>query len=850
MMKKRMIIFGVAAFAVLQAAGGVVDSVVFGSAGSEAAHQLGADRSETVAGELGHSARRLLATGDWRGGSVTFKMKVDPQKPNYFTARFWGGETCSENQYESRLCLYVEGLQLGTRHLGAIDMIDIMGSKLPRYPGRFMYTTRPLPIHMTKGKTEIELTLEAQGGISGYASDIYDYQKLLVEPSRAIYSAYTHTNPCFQPPEDEVQGAPPEMVPVRTEPGAEILETLKKELNERSDKEMARGGKKHEYNIQYLAYAYFTPWNTAYKNPKALERVVDAIDAHVLEFLDDPKTVEGIRWIHKGPIGDAIRLLHEELKPVLREKIPGSDVRRSEGWSDMLVASRYRNSKGRRSYTNQCMIKDQNTYYCDLAVRLICPSKAWPKKKALRLLHEAMGLEPFSGNWDEDGEPLWNQGRNKMLLTEKGLTKELGFVGAYGEIISDSGAAIYEATKPSPDEEGDPRIKNQLIKMIRARAPFRYPLMDKDGFRSMNLEGIIGWRDWKYPGPVLYDQMNGRDGGGFDVAVATGDKVLLAYAQQMLEDNQFFESIKHRLEHRSTNSKTYLLGVPERYEFVASLPKQPYRLPMSDGHPDFVFTDPGNGLLAFKDRGHIVYASLYWRARHAVNNLARVHCLTPYMERDSIVNIDTVFEDSGEVYTIPDRTNQEFSRGRAENWYEAQGIHQAMAGVELPIARVTGDDSYEVGREHILAGRAQLYTMSYGPYFIAMNCDADERFSVEIPAAFSGAKDLVTGEVVEQTQVGLKPGSTIVLCNTWNAERRIPRQFEPPVPVEPVVQEEIPVVVAQAPKVEKPAPVPEPEPVEETKPWEAWLTERNMTIAVGVIIGITILLALLKGLKK
>lgn len=753
---------------------GLIDAIQFGNPASEQAHELEAELSEIVEGGLGIKARRLLANGEWRGGKFTIKMKVDPEKPNYFTAKFWGGDTCSDEAYELRLCLYVEGLQLGTRHLGAIDMLDIMKYDLARYPGRFLYTTRPLPMHMTKGKTEIELTIEGQGGINGYAPKIDQYQKMMTEPSRGLYRAYTHTNPCFQPLKDEVQGAPPANIPVRPEPGIEIIEELKKELNERSDMEMARDGKKHELNIQYLAHAYVTPWNTAYKNPKTLERIIESIDAHYLEFREDPKTAIGRRWIHKGPIGDAIRLVADDLKPWLDEMVPGTRVARRKAWAELMLASRNHNCMGerRRAYTNQCMIKDQNTYYCNLAIRLIYPSKAWPEKKARLMLYEAMGLEPFSGSWDEYGKPDWSQGKNKMLLTEMGLTKELGYVGAYGEIISDSGLAIYEATKPSPGKEGDPRIKAQLIKMLRARAPFRYPLMDKDGYRSMNQEALIGWRDWKYPGNVIYDQTNGRDGGAFEVAVSTGDKVLLGYGQQMLEDNQFFAALKKRMEHRSTNSRTYLLSVPERYEFVASLPKQPYRLPMTEGQPDFVFADPGNGVLAFKDRGNIFYASLYWRARHSVNNLARVHYMTPYMERDSIVRIETVFEDSGKEYTIPEHTNMEFGRGREENWYTRQGIYQAMAGIKEPIAKVRGDDSYEVGREHPQAGKGQLYTMNYGPYFIAMNCTEKQSFFFDLPEEFLGEKDLVSGQVCNVANVKISPMQTIVLHQSQSGRQK------------------------------------------------------------------------------
>ena len=825
----------------------VLDTLVLGDVASERVHQLEAVQSDVVDGALGVKARQLLANGEWRGGKVTFKMKVDPEKPNYFTAKFWGGDRCSDEQHEQRLCLYVEGKQLGTRHLGEIDMLDIMKYDLGRYPGRFLYTTRPLPLHMTQGKTEVELTIEGQGGINGYASKIEDYQKMMTEPSRGIYRAYTHTNPCFEPLEGEVQGAPPSTVPVRPEPGIEVIERLKKELNDRSDMEMARGGKKHEYNIQYLAHAYKTPWNTAYNNKNALERIVEAIDAHYLEFRENSGKIEGVRWIFKGPIGDAIRLVHEDLEPWLDEDVPGTSTKRRKAWAELMEASRNHNcskeGEGRRSYTNQCLIKDQNTYYCNLAIRLIHPSKAWPESKARLMLYEAMGLEPFSGNWDEYGNPEWNQGKSKMLLTEMGLTKELGYVGAYGEIISDSGFEVYEATKSSP-EGGDKRIREQLVKMMRARAPFRYPLVDKDGFRSMNQEALIGWRDWKYPGNVIYDQTNGRDGGAFQVAVSTGDKVLLGYGQQMLEDNQYFVALKERMESHHTNSKTYLLNVPELYEYVSGLPKQPYRLPMTPGQPDFVFADPGDGVIAFKDRGDIFYVSLYWRARRAVNNLARVHYLTPRIERDAIVDIETEFEDSGNTYTFPERTNMEFARGREERWYTNQGIYQAMAGVEQPIAKVRGDDSYEVGQEHIQAGKAQLYTLEYGNYFIAMNCDGKESFRVDLPEAFVGAKDLVSKQLVKFPKANLKPGKTIVLCKDWNIERPKPVEAVVAAPVESQVEKatEAPVVPAVAKTKEAVRPKPEPvvlDEIAEEPQWKAWLADNKM---MAIIAGSSLLL--------
>lgn len=94
-------------------------------------------------------------------------------------------------------------------------------------------------------------------------------------------------------------------------------------------------------------------------------------------------------------------------------------------------------------------------------------------------------------------------------------------------------------------------------------------------------------------------------------------------------------------------AKTWLLPVPENYELIESLPASSFRLPMSPGQPDFVFADTQDGVIALKNGDDILYTALYWRARVAVNSLARVHYLTPAMERDATVNIEIRFKHSG-----------------------------------------------------------------------------------------------------------------------------------------------------------------------------------------------------------
>ncbi|MBC7856058.1 MAG: hypothetical protein IAF94_21725, partial [Pirellulaceae bacterium] len=88
--------------------------------------------------------------------------------------------------------------------------------------------------------------------------------------------------------------------------------------------------------------------------------------------------------------------------------------------------------------------------------------------------------------------------------------------------------------------------------------------------------------------------------------------------------------------------------------------------------PDFVFSDEEDGVVAIKNGKEIFYASLYWRARYAINNLARVHAITPTYDRIATVHIDEKFDSSGMFYSRRDWTNfgfggvrHPYSRGAA-----------------------------------------------------------------------------------------------------------------------------------------------------------------------------------------
>lgn len=763
-MLQRHLIFAVFFSALLTShlQAGVLDQVRFGDAGSEREHQLKAESSDVVEGAMGGTARILNPTDPthWRGGSLAFTIKVDPNLANYVTVKFWGSDHARES--EQRLCLFIDGKQVGQRHLGEVDMLDIMQPKKKRFPDRFFYKTVPLPMQMTRGKKAVRLTIEGQGGIWAYAPQAERFQKPMSEPSRGLYAAYTHTDPFFAPSENEKQGAAQDY-PVRPAPGPEVIDQLKEDLNGYTDHVMRSNGEHHQDAVRFLAYAYDVPWNKAYQNPKALEQVVLGLDHLYRQYRKNAGDFGGVYWEGRGAAAESIVRLATPLEPLFDEPVAGTDVTRRLGWSQMLRHARDYAVARRRSYTNQSMIVDLNIYLANRALAVLSDPKTWPESRALRLLHESAGVKNWSGNWDAQLRPKWNQGTRKWLLTDNGLTKELGYVGAYGEIVGDFVLHMYEATRYGR-EQGDPRLKAQLEKMALARAAFRYPGVDEEGYRCMVLETVVGWRDWKRPGTMVYDQLNGVNGGAFDIAVATGNEQLMGYGQHMAEDNQFFLSLTKRLAHRGSNPKTFLLRVPENYETIKAMQSKGGRLPMAPGQPDFVFADPEAGVLAIKQGDDVLYASLYWRARYAVNNLARVHYMTPTIERDAIVRVHTEFKDSGHLFTHPDLTNAPFSQ-KFEGFYKKEGMHLAVAGQTQPIARVpTEQKDYELGRENIYAGKGEFYLMEYGPYLIAMNCTKNRKIGFDVPEAFRNAKDLANGgSVYGAVKLKTKPGQTMVL---------------------------------------------------------------------------------------
>jgi len=733
-----------------------LDRLSLGDVAAEQAHGFQGELTEVAT-----PGRRLLppATSHWLGGKFSVEVAVDPTKQNYVTVQFDGAEAS-----EGRVLMLVDGKQVGYRHLGDIPVLR--GEvEAPPCPGKPLFITTPLPLASTQGHRSVRLEFRATGTIWGYGRNFEEYQKPMTHPSAAMLALLIHLEPDFIP-----EISTPVVKPSAASPqaDAQVMADIRQHIIGHTQRLIGKGGADSPHGqiaLLLLARATKVAWSPAYHNPKAIDRIVRSLDDYATKFAANPDIEHADAdtynpgWFGFGMAAEALRLVAADLTPARLDE-PLAGTTRRAAWTNIFLASREWHRHHRRLYTNQTMIKDLNIYRCNRALRALGSPEAWPESQALRYLHEAAGILPWSGDDTEQGS-AWSQGKHYYQLTHQGLTRELGFVGYYGEVL-DWVSQMVEATT---DEKGkpDPVLVAQAVKIARARLPFRYPAVDAEGHYALRAETVVGWRDDNHlPGDITYVQRNTWDGAPFQLAVLTRDPELLALARRQLQDGQLYPVLRQKLKEGGLRAEHGLLTIPDEVALVEALAVSAGRFPM-EGPATFVFADPEDGVVAIRDGEVILYASLYWRARPAVNRLARVHLVSPRSEQVATVYETVQFEPSGMTYQRKDWTNWGFANG---GFRYPDGVHSAHAGEVLPIAKIPEGITFKAGDENPAAGKCDLYALSFGGYFIAMNTTANRELEVAVPEGFDFSCDLAGGaapKLEASRRVKLAPGQTLVL---------------------------------------------------------------------------------------
>ncbi len=754
---------------------GITDRIVFGDKASEAAHGVTADHSDIIEGPSDKTARRLLplGPGNWKGGNVAFSIKIDPERPNYVSIRQWG-----EDETDNRQTLFCDGKQVGYRQIGDVPLLD-EGTHAKPAPGRFITTTEPLPVALTRGKSVLQCRIEATGPFWWYGNDFATYQKPMTTPARPIYELFSQTDPFVPDLPDDGHATP---APVRPGDGSNVLNDVKSRVDKEVGVLWGQDKAPSQLEINFLARAYQIRWSKGYQASRSLDVIVDGIDAFYRAFkanpkiaLNDPAT-PNTGWFGFGLCGEALKIVAPRIGERLDETIPdgaGHQIRRREAYAEIFKASRDINIQNRRLYSNQSMIKDTyGIWYDNEGLIAIESPLADARETLLPFFYESVGLQEWTGSHNAEGRPTYRMNeadassqlpKGYRIVTRGGLTKELGFVGGYGEVL-DWLDSMYVASKPNPDVPGDAKVRAQMIKIAEARANFRFPQYDADGYRSMRLEGEIGWRDHYFPGDVLYLQRTSWDSSALSMAVLTKDPRLVGYAQQMVDDNQFFSSVAAAVKVPGIRQTIGLLDTVDDYHALKAMAPQPYKLPMSASSPDTVFADPEDGVVAVKNGKDIFYAELYWRANYGVNHLGRAHLITSTTDRAATVYEREEFTPDGETFIRPNNPHINGFRFSVKLPGD-ETITQAQAAEKLPVAKLPEGSTYESGQDNPYAGRADYYELRYGPYIVAINASADKTFELALPAHDHPIRELSGQRELPPSvhTLTVKPGATYVV---------------------------------------------------------------------------------------
>lgn len=720
-----------------------LDTLVFGSAGSETSHGLTSTLSETYTGDLGQTARRFLPKNpvDYYGGSTTFTIQVDPVAQNYFTVKLSGSEFRADSD-NGRILLKCEGLEIGNRH-GSNEEVFVEQTGGPMAPGAAVYRTAGLPKWLTQGKTKVTIQLQSSGRFYYYGTlRVYDtFQRKLLFPTRGVYRAYTHTDPRFDLPADDKQGAVPSYATAPVRPSETLTITgFKTQVNNHINSLIKTATylkpniPNNYYNdAEYLAVAYSIPWTTGYHNPALVAQVINSIDKNCVDYNADNTKVGAWGGAH-GRFGYAAHLLWPQVQEKMNETVDLGLGQKTRGqyWAALFKASFDHGRFHRRTITNQEIECVMSIYGANQALLHINPAMAVPEINARRYLYEAVGLSEWRGDDLPAGGSAWNFGHGYYMMTTKGTSHEPGWVSqdCYGNL----GPKITQIWKMC----GDPVILKRAVDLEKAHVHFRYPSVDQDGNKAILTEGVICWRNEFEPGKTMY--------GCPWTAAAAQDSTLLGYQRQILAENQFFAANANDLSR--TLKETKSLYFPEAYEAIAASSASALN-PCTPGQPDYAYADEQNGVLAVKRGTEMFFIELY-RHADAINHLAKAHHITAEAERLIEFYVDDVrFTPSGKFKTRDGLVQPETTGTPPDNPVGA------YKGIQQPIPLL--EDGTIAHQNRAIA---KFYGCSFGNYIIGMNCTKGKSFQYS-PSGFTAGVDLITGKTLT-APITVGPNSSVV----------------------------------------------------------------------------------------
>lgn len=420
---------------------GVIDSIVFGDAPSEQAHDFAGSNTSVVDGVGDLTARVATPLTPAKNflGELTFTVAVDPHAQNYLTLKTWG-----EDASAYKTVAFVDGEQIGYR--AGSDWEALNFGTMGALADRFLFNTTMIPLESSQGRSEVQIILRSYSGLSGTAT----------ANSLPYYEAFTATEPQVQAmPRDASSYMPTTTAaPEWTEAqqlakvdaySAKLVSTFNA-LSTAADASATAKLSIERYKEDLRFYAEsiqqsWSPANTSALKRAAVERILKSVDQYVTEYYGNvDKLAEGG---HQSDWGGYYSILGEVLyiiEPLLTDEAiygqarlnaflaepfvtgtvdgansiagvdaNGGSLERKEAWERMLKAS-FDFSRSRLSYIyNQVLYTYEGAWKAGEGLRIIGSDAYEGKERAHQIALEALGAAPFLGEEvlvGPDGEDL------------------------------------------------------------------------------------------------------------------------------------------------------------------------------------------------------------------------------------------------------------------------------------------------------------------------------------------------------------------------------------------------------------------------------------------------------------
>jgi hypothetical protein len=174
--------------------------------------------------------------------------------------------------------------------------------------------------------------------------------------------------------------------------------------------------------LETLARAYSLPSTPAYNNSLALGQIIGGLDAIYTAYLADSGVMSSSaqQWQGFGRVGMIMALLAGQLDTQLSQDVSGlTGTTRRTAYTKMLVDSRDHWRQNFPQYTNQAVICAMGIYQANRGLSVIAPNQALTEPKARTYLYQSVGISPWLGSEDANGNPRKPYGDTFYLVTKK-----------------------------------------------------------------------------------------------------------------------------------------------------------------------------------------------------------------------------------------------------------------------------------------------------------------------------------------------------------------------------------------------------------------------------------------------